>query len=640
LEHSGVAGVRFSKDQQLAFTWDLTPVFPRGKKSRGRLWSVRPGEEAEPLAELDRFALDPGGQWVLNWQVDNTASGTPLSTGIWDSETGKWIFGPAGPESIDLTAILSRDKRRVLTWGDDGTARIRDSRTGYVSSAPMVHFVAPAPLVSTGPLLTARFSPDQYRVMTWRGGGSGDASVRFWDSQTGAPLSPDPSTYAPPVLGSMTVLDDGNLVLTWRSGDRTVLGAGKVADLIADLDFPVENLLLRLEAQTGLSVTDVGYLVQLSPREWDVRWAKYEQLAREHLRRCRYPRSNWYLHRMMHRPGSCEGPGDWLDLVNPEILPAVKEMYAAVCLERGRQLLAENRYGEARTRFDSVLNLEPRNAAACEGLARSLIDGGEDPSLGVEYAVRSLELNPHQAPDQASAVLFKGYQETGRVVEAAKTALGLAEAYVRWQKYRPAVEAYQYAAPILLDHLESTGRADEVAEVALGVAGAYGRLYEHEQALEAYLLAVRLGPGLKEQLDSGALGRAMNGLISRLKSGEDPGKVTALFDRVLRAGLADAGRSAVWANQLAYHLIEHDVDVERGIAYANQSLELDSSQPLRLATDTLARGYIKQGGYDEAITLVREMLDQATDWKDRSTLERTLRRAEAEKKKTNSKSAQ
>ena len=74
-------------------------------------------------------------------------------------------------------AAFSSDDRRVLTWSDDGTARIWEVASGQAVTPPLPHQEG---------VRGARFSKDDQRVLTW----SNDGAVRLWDSETGEPLVP------------------------------------------------------------------------------------------------------------------------------------------------------------------------------------------------------------------------------------------------------------------------------------------------------------------------------------------------------------------------------------------------------------------------------------------------------------------
>jgi WD40 repeat protein len=75
-----------------------------------------------------------------------------------------------------LAASHSPDGSRVLTAGEDGTARRWDAKTGAALATLKGHMYG---------VLAARFSADGSRVLT----ASQDGTARLWDAKTGAALA-------------------------------------------------------------------------------------------------------------------------------------------------------------------------------------------------------------------------------------------------------------------------------------------------------------------------------------------------------------------------------------------------------------------------------------------------------------------
>ena len=578
LQHAGVRGVRFSRDAHLLLTWGV---------NHARVWNLRP--DKQEACEIQQqgikgavFSKDEQG--VLTWGSGGMHA-VNAAAQVWNTRDCTPISAPMAHEKGVVGARFSDDQRSVLTWSKDGTARLWDSYTGDPLLAPMAHLGALDVDPVYGGVKGGIFSPDGYRVLTWSGLGSD--SIRLWDSHTGELLSLVPSEYAAPLLTRVEIGDDEQMSLRLRSGYRSPLVGGRISDLIADLDFPHKHLILRLEVKTGQTVNDIGDVEDLTPEAWNARWAVYEALAREHLKECRFPRGNWYLERMLHRPGSCEKPGDWLDQVNPVTLEEVKEMYASVCVHSGRTHLKAGRYQEARRNFDTARIVQPNRASAYAGLARALIESGEDPAKGVEYAERSLELNPYQAPKYALSSLVEGYMVIRKNLKAAQTSLKMANVYVLWEEYQPALDSYHQV---------------------LG-----------------------LQPNLKEQVELDMYRKALDPVLDDLSKKKDWHALTTAYEQALRFGFSDTKVNAIWSNELANILIDKDVDLSKGINYASRSLELEPKQYARFAINTLAKGYVKQARYDEAIGILQDTLQKVSDHQDRNVLSTTLRRARAAK---------
>jgi WD40 repeat protein len=64
-------------------------------------------------------------------------------------------------------ALFSHDESRILTWSDDGTARLWDARTGQPLGPALQH---------KGSVTGALFSHDESRILTW----SDDGTARIW----------------------------------------------------------------------------------------------------------------------------------------------------------------------------------------------------------------------------------------------------------------------------------------------------------------------------------------------------------------------------------------------------------------------------------------------------------------------------
>jgi WD40 repeat protein len=74
-------------------------------------------------------------------------------------------------------ARFSPDGSRVLTWSNDNTAQVWDSRTGERIGKPLQH---------RGWVTNARFDPGGQLVVT----GSFDCTAQVWDAATGDPIGP------------------------------------------------------------------------------------------------------------------------------------------------------------------------------------------------------------------------------------------------------------------------------------------------------------------------------------------------------------------------------------------------------------------------------------------------------------------
>jgi hypothetical protein len=122
-----------------------------------------------------------------------------------------------------------------------------------------------------GAVTGARFSADASRILTW----SNDRTARVWDSRSGASLTP-PLKHQQPIRDARFSAD-GTRVLTWGE-DGPLLSW----DIAVDTAWPAWALALRVEAETGVELTPTGELRVLSPDEWGrKRWCEYDSIRQD-----------------------------------------------------------------------------------------------------------------------------------------------------------------------------------------------------------------------------------------------------------------------------------------------------------------------------------------------------------------------
>jgi WD40 repeat protein/class 3 adenylate cyclase/serine/threonine protein kinase len=136
----------------------------------GKVWGLV-DHDANVLA---RFAhakrimsasLSPDGRRVVTAGDDMTAR-------VWNARDGKPVTGPLKHADSVLFAGFSPDGRRVVTASADGTARVWDATTGEPVTEPLRHMA---------PVLWAAFSPDGQLLVT----GGKDNAARVWDATSG-----------------------------------------------------------------------------------------------------------------------------------------------------------------------------------------------------------------------------------------------------------------------------------------------------------------------------------------------------------------------------------------------------------------------------------------------------------------------
>jgi len=132
-------------------------------------------------------------------------AGDDYTARIWDTATGDQVGAPLPHERPVLQVIFSPDGTRAATASEDKTARVWDAATGKPVTPPLPH---------KGTVFDVQFRPDGSQVVT----ASADGTAQIWDAKTGKPVGP-PLEHAGPVVAA-SFDKDGNHVLT-ASEDRT-----------------------------------------------------------------------------------------------------------------------------------------------------------------------------------------------------------------------------------------------------------------------------------------------------------------------------------------------------------------------------------------------------------------------------------
>jgi WD40 repeat protein len=182
---------------------------------------------------------------------------------VWDADTGKPLFliPHAGITSVSFSA----DGRRILTGGEERTARVWDAETGMPLASPLqiaIPFPDRQPL-GDGSMIVG-FSSDSRRVLTL-----GPLSSQVWDLDTGKAITPrlqffdeTPMAFSP----------DGQRVLTRSmTGRKTRVLDSNTGKLVSP---PLQHDDISLSA----TFSPDGRLVLIgsgkSARLWDVESGK------------------------------------------------------------------------------------------------------------------------------------------------------------------------------------------------------------------------------------------------------------------------------------------------------------------------------------------------------------------------------
>jgi WD40 repeat protein len=154
---------------------------------------------------------------ILTWSEDGTAR-------LWNAATAKPIgdvMRHEGSDSAVKGAIFNADESRILTWSNDGTARLWNATTTQPIGEPMRH---------DNYMIGAIFIADDSRILTW----SWDGTARLWDTATTQPIG-DPMRRTDSFDDSPIFNADGSRVLTLPHDETALLFDTSTGDLVLTL---------------------------------------------------------------------------------------------------------------------------------------------------------------------------------------------------------------------------------------------------------------------------------------------------------------------------------------------------------------------------------------------------------------------
>ena len=269
-----------NENEQKLLTWNKNEV---------RVWDSSSGQTISPVllhrSRVTGATFSPSGRKVISWSDDGLFR-------LWSLE--KWQpreaarLGEDSPGKLSSTltteqitklvpslnddqmrqGMLSPKGSRVLTWGDDGVARIWDTISGEPLTPAMRHEIPLGDGTRAVTVEWAAFDIGGDLVLTLSGHivSQGIEPVygfpqflRIWSSRTGLPLSPK-LWESDPMERAEFVGDQRIAAMSSDSRRELVLPPPS--------DVPDQYQILDAEVRTGTSLTKFGEFVYLTVEEW------------------------------------------------------------------------------------------------------------------------------------------------------------------------------------------------------------------------------------------------------------------------------------------------------------------------------------------------------------------------------------
>jgi WD40 repeat protein len=237
---------------EIAFSSDGRYLATTGKDNRIKIRNGADGSMMRTLhASLSSVCcleFSPDGHRLLSSGFNKRL---PVTL-IWEIDRGEAPTALKGDSAV-YRAKFSPNGRRLVTTGDEDTARVWDATTGEPVAQPLKH---------NGKVIRAEFSPDGLYIVT----ASWDQSVRVWDASLGEPLTP--SLWHPIAPKSASFSADGRYVVSIDGG-----GVARVWDLTGERLPPKEQMtrIVELLGQNRIDVNS-GVLIPLDAADYRENW--------------------------------------------------------------------------------------------------------------------------------------------------------------------------------------------------------------------------------------------------------------------------------------------------------------------------------------------------------------------------------
>lgn len=166
-------------------------------------------------SSLSAAKLNPDGTHILLTNYPAPIGNTGVLLTAWDAETGELLWSLRHGNTI-YDFAFTRDGSRLLTWSEDGMARIIDPENGTVLHVLQHRRAGALGNFSrfSNPVWLAKWNRDDTRIMT----ASSDGTARIWDAADGQPLL---ILEHPAPVRTAAWSDDESLILTTDDNNTT-----------------------------------------------------------------------------------------------------------------------------------------------------------------------------------------------------------------------------------------------------------------------------------------------------------------------------------------------------------------------------------------------------------------------------------
>ena len=259
LKHrAAVWGATFNQDESRILTWS--------DDGTARIWDSASAAPLSPPLDhqglrINEALFSPDESRILTLSYEGLGSRGGVAW-LWDAHSGEPLGSPLEHGSMITGARFSPDGNQILTWSDDDTVRVWDSNTNRPLTPPLKH---------NSSIRGARYLQGTSRILVW----SSDGAARIWESASGEPLTPN-------------LQHDRAAGPPWTNPDETQLRTYTMTGRIYNFDlgiddaWPVDRSVLRVEVQTGTTLTRNNVVDAIQPVEWHrKRYCEYDAIRHD-----------------------------------------------------------------------------------------------------------------------------------------------------------------------------------------------------------------------------------------------------------------------------------------------------------------------------------------------------------------------